>query len=680
MHGGLRWWCGWFIMGFSLLFAQAPSGYFLIPPSHPHAPHVPRSLLQDTLGMVGDEPIRVGEFLRMYERSSFEDSLRYDSLSLRSYWNIYTRFRQKIQDARNMHMDTVARIRSEIQQYRLRLFQHLIYTQLALDTAVREAFQRRQWEVRLRHILRSPSDTPLPPASFLLSLRRQIEKGELSFEEASRQFSADPRSAVRGGDLGWFTAFTLPYRIEEEVYRSLTPGRIIGPIRTRAGYHLIRIDSVRRSPGELKTAHIFFRVQDWQDSTQVIRAQQKAEKVLTELARGASFEELAEEFSEDLSTARRGGEFRWFSAGEVLPEYYEAARSLKPGEWTRKPIRTRKGFYIIRLQEIREVPPTLETFRHRYEEEIRRDRERMNSAVQKVLNALAKRIGIRTWDKTLQWFIRKYRTDLEALPEGRELICQKGKKKKLVRTPDGKTFRLKDFCEFLRKSRYTPGRHESTEEWVHTRFRQYVNEHVRQWVLKHFEEIFPEMAPLIREYEEGLLFFEWMNQRIWQPAMEDTAALRKFYESHPERFPWKEVIDAYLLYIPRHRQDLQKMVETTLSLTRSLPLDSVLKQIREQSQNLVIIQTGPFLPGEDHPVLRDTIGQTPGIFGPYPHGNYLVYVYSRGVRPATFEDLRPRIITEYQSELEVHWGKELDQKYPVRLNEAVFRKLVAPPH
>jgi peptidyl-prolyl cis-trans isomerase D len=76
-------------------------------------------------------------------------------------------------------------------------------------------------------------------------VRRRILDGELSFAEAARQYSTDPGSASQGGDLGYNGrgVFSAPF---EEALFALQPGELSEPIRTEYGYHLIRLEDIRR--------------------------------------------------------------------------------------------------------------------------------------------------------------------------------------------------------------------------------------------------------------------------------------------------------------------------------------------------------------------------------------------------------------------------------------------------
>lgn len=77
-------------------------------------------------------------------------------------------------------------------------------------------------------------------------------------------------------------------------------------------------------------------------------AARKVEFLRKRLADGAAFDELARDFSEDLS-AERGGDLGWFGRGTMVPEFEKALMDLKPGSVS-EPVATDYGTHIIRLE------------------------------------------------------------------------------------------------------------------------------------------------------------------------------------------------------------------------------------------------------------------------------------------------------------------------------------------
>jgi len=78
-------------------------------------------------------------------------------------------------------------------------------------------------------------------------------------------------------------------------------------------------------------------------------ARKKAEEILTKLKSGQQFDELAKQYSEDV-TALSGGDLGYFGRGQMLPEFEQAAFNLKPGEISGL-VKTQFGYHIIKVEE-----------------------------------------------------------------------------------------------------------------------------------------------------------------------------------------------------------------------------------------------------------------------------------------------------------------------------------------
>lgn len=103
-------------------------------------------------------------------------------------------------------------------------------------------------EVKARHILLSLQENATEEVAQkarerMLRLRDRIQAGEMEFAEAARKHSQGP-SASEGGSLGWVAkGETLP-AFQEEAF-SLDSGQIGDPVRTREGWHLIKVEDRR---------------------------------------------------------------------------------------------------------------------------------------------------------------------------------------------------------------------------------------------------------------------------------------------------------------------------------------------------------------------------------------------------------------------------------------------------
>ena len=91
-------------------------------------------------------------------------------------------------------------------------------------------------------------------------------------------------------------------------------------------------------------------------------ALKEAKEIIKKLNDGESFEELAKEHSDDASTASDGGLFEGFEKDEVVSEFWNASVALKDNEYTKEPVKSSYGYFVIsRINQ--DKKPTLEKVR-----------------------------------------------------------------------------------------------------------------------------------------------------------------------------------------------------------------------------------------------------------------------------------------------------------------------------
>lgn len=97
----------------------------------------------------------------------------------------------------------------------------------------------------------------------------------------------------------------------------------------------------------VRASHILFRLGEKADAATKTRARDRAESVLKQARGGADFAALAKEHSADGSAAQ-GGDLGYFSRGQMVPPFEQAAFALEPGE-TSGIVESQFGFHIIRV-------------------------------------------------------------------------------------------------------------------------------------------------------------------------------------------------------------------------------------------------------------------------------------------------------------------------------------------
>ena len=88
----------------------------------------------------------------------------------------------------------------------------------------------------------------------------------------------------------------------------------------------------------------------------LVETEEQANEVIKALDEGGDFAELAKEKSTGPS-GPQGGELGWFSAGQMVKPFSDAAAALEKGSYTKQPVQTQFGWHVIRLEDTREGTP-----------------------------------------------------------------------------------------------------------------------------------------------------------------------------------------------------------------------------------------------------------------------------------------------------------------------------------
>jgi peptidyl-prolyl cis-trans isomerase C len=87
----------------------------------------------------------------------------------------------------------------------------------------------------------------------------------------------------------------------------------------------------------------------------LVKTEAEAKDVLAKVKGGADFEKLAREISIDPSAKTNGGDLEYFSKGQMVAEFSEAAFKLDKGQVS-EPVKTQFGFHIIKVEDKRTKP------------------------------------------------------------------------------------------------------------------------------------------------------------------------------------------------------------------------------------------------------------------------------------------------------------------------------------
>lgn len=170
--------------------------------------------------------------------------------------------------------------------------------------------------------------------------------------------SSSGAKALEGGDWGFMSINEMPTLFSASV-KGKKKGHLIGPLRSGAGFHIIKILDVRGRETvevkEVKARHILIK-------PSIILSEEKAKSMLNQFvadvkAGKADFAELAKEHSEDPGSALKGGELGWANPDVYDTNFKNQLNNLTVGEYS-KPFRSQFGWHVVQLMEERTADAT----------------------------------------------------------------------------------------------------------------------------------------------------------------------------------------------------------------------------------------------------------------------------------------------------------------------------------
>jgi peptidyl-prolyl cis-trans isomerase C len=103
----------------------------------------------------------------------------------------------------------------------------------------------------------------------------------------------------------------------------------------------------------------------------LVETEDQAKGVIAELKKGGKFDELAGKNSKDSGSAQRGGDLDWNVPGTFDRQFADALVNLEKGKYTETPVRTRFGFHVIQLDDVRPVKfPALAEVKPRIQQQL----------------------------------------------------------------------------------------------------------------------------------------------------------------------------------------------------------------------------------------------------------------------------------------------------------------------
>lgn len=623
---------------------------------------------------VGGDPVTKGEFESIYRKNNQKDTPS-DRKALEEYLELFINFKLKVKAAKELGKDTIRAFQSELRGYRRQLSQPYLNDKVVTEKLIDEAYQRMKKDVRASHILIKLPAEPLPKDTIAawnkaIELRNRLLKGE-DFGKLAESVSDDPSAKQNGGDLGYFSSMMMVYPFENAAYN--TPvGQISMPVRTKFGYHILKVADIRDARGQVHVAHVMVQVRENASDSIVERDRKKAEEIYQKAIAGEDFAKLASTYSDDRTSGRNGGELPWFGTGKMVQEFETAAFELKQEGEISKPVRSPYGFHIIKLLGKKDMQ-SFDEVKADLKQKIAKD-----SRAQVSRNAVITRVkndaGFIENPKALDEFLTKVDSTFLKGKWTADKVANPGS---VLFSIGGENTSQQDFAVFLAEYQTTQSKEGAIEALVRKAYNTFRDDKIIAFEDARLEQKYPEFALLMKEYRDGILLFDITDQLVWSKALKDTVGLTAFHENNKMKYMWGDRTEAvvYKCKDEKIAKAARKMVAKRSK--KGYSTDDIKKKINEKSALNLQTEEGIYSKGDNEYV--DKVTWVEGITMNETGSNGVVtFVEIRKVlppMPKTLQEAKGLITADYQAFLEQEWIKELKAKYKVDVNREIFESI-----
>lgn len=633
---------------------------------------------------VAGEQVTRSEFIAVYQKNNIKGE-EMNKESIEEYMELFINYKLKVKEAESLGMDTLTSFRNELAGYRKQLAQPYLSNREVTDQLMLEAYDRMQYDIRASHILikvspnASPADT-LAAYNKLMGIRNRIIKGE-DFSQLAALYSDDKSAQDQPGknglgikkgnkgDLGYFSVLDLLYEFENAAY-STKIGDVSMPVRTMFGYHLIKVTDKRPAIGQVQVAQILVKVNEDDSDSAKAAAAARANDLYNQLMNGASFEDIAREQSDDKGSGAKGGVLPWFRCFRMIPEFMVAVYDMKPGDVS-KPVLTSLGWHIIRYLDRKPIG-AFEEVKSDLKMKISRD-ARSYKAKDKLIKRLKLEYNFTYNEKALREFVTVLS---DSIYTKAWTVAEANRLNKTLCTIDGIDINQQEFAQYLEKHQEGIKKGDDKFTFLKNAFNNFTEVRILEYENTKLEEKYPEFRALMKEYRDGILLFNLMDQKVWSAAVKDTSGLNAFYETIKGSYLTSEKVEATVFTInnPKLTSKVYKKVLKAGKMNYSP--EAIASMYNKDSVIVVRFETNRFEKGQN--ALITDAEWKEGVYNKSADNGLQQILWVHRIvapEPKPLQEVKGVVTALYQEYLEAKWVKELRSKYKWEVNMSVMESL-----
>lgn len=475
----------------------------------------------DILFEINDSIILTEEFHRVYNKN-IELIDEINQKDFESYLDLFINYKIKLAEAYDLGLHEDPKYKSELNKYAKQLQNTYLTDKDTEEKFLKEAYERTKFEVNVSHVLikfdENNYDT-IQVYNRLKSLKNAFLNS--SVDDFIKNHNQDNKMIVE--NLGYFSAFKMIYDFENIAYQ--TPvGQVSEPFRTRFGFHILKVNDKRNSLGEITVGHIM----TYKNKADAF---ERIKNISDSLKSGLSFEYLAKKYSEDKNSSFKGGRLNPFSSGQINSIPFEkAAFNLSKNDEISNPVETKYGWHIIKLYDKKNVKE-FDDMKFQLLNKLKKS-SRFDKVSESFYNFLLKKYKLNYENKNLEYFTSILDT---SLLKGDWIIPENIEKKKILITVRDKKLRYIDFATFIENNQKSV-QTISIKKLVYDLYKKFINYNILEEYKNNLEKENSDYRFVIKEYREGLLLFNLMQDNIWTLKDSDSTNLKKFFNENRNKY------------------------------------------------------------------------------------------------------------------------------------------------
>ena len=621
----------------------------------------------------GNHQADVNSFLRAFNKNN-SAPVANRSKAINEYLDLYIKSKLKIQDAYDRRFDTLPQIITEVANLRTQISENYMSDPEMAKRMAAEAFQRSLKDIKVAHIFISNRNSAglvdtIEAKKKMEAVLQRLKKGD-DFLTVAQQNSEDPSAKENKGELGYITVFTLPYEFENAIYSTAT-GKYSSIVTSKTGYHIFKNLGERKAVGKIKAQQILLAFPPGIDEAGKKELGKLADSLYKRILAGDNFNILAANFSNDYVTAANGGTMPDIGVGKFEQPFENVLWSLSKDNAVSKPFTTSHGWHILKRISLKPVvtDPNDKANLQDLEQKVKSD-ARWKTSMDFIYNQVIAKAGFKrfTYNEVALWAMADSLLDLKPMTEpGRTMNSATT----LFSIGDS-VYNVSQWMTYAATYRYK-GDGTGPKPWSQVRdeFEKFA---MLNYYKDHLEEFNEEFRYQMNDFKDGNIFFEIMQQEVWNKAQLDSGALLSLYEKNKKKYQWKQSADVVILFCSD-----QTIAKTTYDLIRKNPADW--RKITEQYADKVVSDSSRYEWGQI-PNIGKTSPKAGMITTPLlnPNDNtasfaYIVQVYPQPMQ-RNFNDAKGLVINDYQEVLEKEWDAALRKKYPVVIDQKVLSSIL----